>query len=94
MLEEALAFLLYFDFNEGSSEESGRCSEEEGPSEESEEEDLPQRGDTIEQEEDINLQDEGVEVAALDLIQLRSETLRAVEPIKDFDIESSNYVCP
>lgn len=94
LLEEALAFLLYFDFNERSSEESGRCSEEEGPSEESEEEDLPQRGDTLEQEEDINLQDEGVEVAALDLIQLRSETLRAAEPIKDFDIESSHYAMP
>ena len=94
LLEEALAFLLYFDFKEGSFEEFGQCSEEEGPSEESKEEDFPQRGDTLEQEEDINLQDEGVEVAALDLIQLRSETLRAAEPIKDFDIESSNYAVP
>ena len=55
LLEEALVFLLYFDFKEGSFEESGQCSEEEGPSEEEEEEDLAQRGDTREQEEDITL---------------------------------------
>ena len=35
-----------------------------------------------------------MEVVALHLIQLRSETLRAAEPIKDFDIESSNYAVP
>ena len=46
------------------------------------------------QEEDINLQDEGLQVAALDLVQLWIETLRAAYPIEDFDVQSSNYVVP
>ena len=39
-----------------------------------------------EQEEDINLQDEGLQVATLDLVQLRTGTLRAAQPVEDFDV--------
>lgn len=76
-------------------EEQGQEAEEEDTSEAEEKEDVPVATEMAEQEEDINLQDEGLQVAALDLVQLRrTETLRTAQPVEDFDVQSSNYAVP
>ena len=94
VLAETMAFLMYIVFNQDSLEEQGQESEEEDTSEAKEKEDVPMATEMAEQEEDINLQDEGLQVAALDLVQLRTETLRAAQPVEDFDVQSGNYVVP
>ena len=95
ILEENFAFSLYLHYVElGVSQESAQEQYLEDYDEMEEELAIEHSEESQDEEQFIDLEEERTEIAALDLISLKVETLRDAVPINKIEVDSSNYAVP
>lgn len=95
ILEENFAFSLYLHYVElGVSQESAQEQNLEDYDEMEEELPIEKSEESQDEEQFIDLEEERTEIAALDLISLKAETLRDAVQINKIEVDSFSYAVP
>ena len=95
ILEESLAFSMYLHHVElGVSQESAQEKNLEDYDEMEENLAIEHSEESQDEEQCINLEEEKTEIAALDLISLKAETLRDAVLVREIEVDSPSYAVP